>query len=293
MFDQNSGLISPGLHFLNARSLAVKSGDNWKFFDPATTNLPPGMLRWQEEGAAALLSDSKEGTLISTPMTAPEASQRKRRAVFVLAEDGTLEGKIQLTYTGHAAIDQKNFYDQDSPEKRQERIRDLYKGIFPEAQVDDIRVDDNIADASKPFSYSCRLKVPGYAQRTGKRLLLQPAFFQAGRQTRYPQTERKYDIDFDYPWSEDDAVEIALPDGFQLDNASAPPSTEFGPTGEYKVSLGLSKGDLDRKLIYSRKLVFGREGTIIFPKTSYSALKKAFDFVHEQDNHMVSLKVVQ
>src|SRR5262249_14901506 len=35
---------------LNTYNVAVKVGDQWRFFDPESKYVPYGMLRWQEEG---------------------------------------------------------------------------------------------------------------------------------------------------------------------------------------------------------------------------------------------------
>ncbi len=56
----------PTTYFLGIYSVAVRSEDRWVFFDPSTPYLEPGMLRWQEEGTTALISDPKEGFFTST-----------------------------------------------------------------------------------------------------------------------------------------------------------------------------------------------------------------------------------
>jgi hypothetical protein len=277
----------PDTYFLDSRSLAVKVGTEWKFFDAGGSHLPPGMLRWAEEGAAYLQSDPKEGVLGITPMSPPERSVRRKVARLTLAEDGSMEGELELSYTGHAGIDVKNLYEDLTPEKRLERVKELYTGTFPEAQVNEIKIDE-FTDPEKPFRYTCRIKVPGYAQRTGRRLLFQPAFFQVGRKPRFPESNRRYDVFFDYPWHEQDEVTIEMPLGWQLDHPEAPPGAPLGKTGEYKVNLTLAAGGT--KLVYKRDFIFGRESILSFPQKSYPAIKKAFDFIHEQDNHMLSLR---
>src|SRR5262249_29523664 len=51
----------PTRYFINNFSVAVKMDDKWRFFDPTSPYLEPGMLRWEEEGGQALVSDPKEG----------------------------------------------------------------------------------------------------------------------------------------------------------------------------------------------------------------------------------------
>jgi hypothetical protein len=59
--------------------IAVKVGDEWRFYDPASTYVPFGMLRWQEEGQQALISDPKEPFFVQTPLSGPEKSSRSAR----------------------------------------------------------------------------------------------------------------------------------------------------------------------------------------------------------------------
>ncbi len=61
------------------------------------------------------------------------------------------------------------------------------------AEVSSVRIE-NANDLVKPFVCSFHVRVPGYAQRTGKRLFFQPAFFQYGKSPRFSATERKYDV---------------------------------------------------------------------------------------------------
>jgi len=46
-------------YFMRAYEVAVQVNDQWRFFDRQSTYVPFGMLRWQEEGTPALISDLK------------------------------------------------------------------------------------------------------------------------------------------------------------------------------------------------------------------------------------------
>jgi len=100
-------------------------------------------------------------------------------------------------------------------------------------------------------------------------------------------SERLYDIYFNYPWSEHDSVTIEWPEGFALEAAESPQSSTFAEVGGYQVKLAVEG---DRKLVYTRELRFGENGNILFPANAYSQLKVAFDFIHQQDSHTVTLR---
>lgn len=274
-------------YFLVAESVAIKLGEAWRFYDPASTYNPEGMLSWREEFTSAMISDPKEPAFVPVPITAPERTVRRRAAEFTLLEDGTLEGAIDVTESGHAGIEWKHRLDDLSEAERDEVIRDEVQSRVGGAEVTDIKVL-HASDPDKVLTWTCRVRVPGYAQRTGKRMFLQPSVLQRHVQPRYAASERKHDVYMDYPWMERDIVTIKLPDGFALDQPSSPGSLSFGKPGEHTVKLLLSDGG--RTLHLDRTLVFGREGMIYYPAASYPQIKKVFDTIHQRDAHALTLK---
>jgi hypothetical protein len=133
------------------------------------------------------------------------------------------------------------------------------------------------------------IKVPGYAQRTGKRLLLMPAYFQAGTPTRFPESTREFPVYFHYPWCESNFIRIKLPENYSLDHGDSPAGFKFPPVGEYNLKLGITSDN--STLVYKREFKFGGDGLVLFEQKQYPALKQIFDRVHENDNHMLTLKV--
>ena len=270
-------------YFMGGYNIAVKFGDKWRFFDPASTYVPFGMLRWQEEGIQALVTDSKDPGFFATPISPAEKSMKRRIARLKLTEDGSLEGEVRIEYTGHFAVDMKEDNDDDTPEQRETKLKNSVKGRLG-GEISDIKIE-SANDPLKPFVYAYKVKVPGYAERTGKRIFVQPAFFQKNVGALFPTQTRQNDIYFHFPWSEMDDVEIELPAGYDLDNAESPGSLNFGDSGHYKSDLAITR---DKKtLVYKRDFKFT---SLMIPKTSYSALKQIFDVVHQADNHAITLK---
>jgi hypothetical protein len=269
-------------------NVAVKVGDQWRFFEPSDTYLPFGMLPWQAEMEDALIGDPKEAFFAKTPLSPPDKSLERRTAHLKLLEDGTLEGDVRIEYTGHLANDKKEYNDDDSQQQREDTLRDMVKNRLSTAEISDIKIE-NVTDPIKPFAYVYKVRVPGYAQRTGKRLFLQPAFFQHGVSPLFSTSDRRNNIYFSYPWSEDDTVEIELPAGFSLDNADAPQPFQAQDVSKYEVSVGVTTDK--RKLVYHRAFFFGggRAG-LLFPSAGYPQLKALFDELNKRDNHTITLK---
>jgi hypothetical protein len=285
--DRSENFFDPNFandYFLDDRVIAVKVETGWKYFAPHMLYVPYGMLPWKNEGLKGLLADPKEPTFIELPISAPEKSLERTVGKFKLTETGTLEGEAHIEFTGHLAAFMKEENDDESPEKREAMLKDVIKKHLGAAEISNIKIE-NVTDPLKPFIYSFHIKVENYATRTGKRLFLQPAFFQFGEAAFFTNAQRKYPVYFEYPYVETSHVEVTLPEGFALDNAEAPASFNASDVVKYDVSL---KATTDSKmLLYNRTL---KLNGMVFPVETYASLKQVFDMLHKQDNHQVTLK---
>lgn len=277
----------PLTYFLHTFSVGVKVNDNWSFFDPATPYLERGMLRWQEELGQALVSDPKEGFFVNTPYSEPARSTRQRRATLKLMPNGALEGTVRYTYSGHAGRFEKSYFEDMTPAQQEEDWKKSLQSRLSTAEMTDFAMKD-AADPMKPIVVEHNLTVPGYATRTGKRILFQPAFFQRNLGPRFTESKRKWDLYFNYGWAEDDEVVIDLPEGWELDQPMAPVSTKLSEVGNYSVEVRKSVDG--RQLIYKRKFEWGSAKRILLPMAAYATVKQIFDFVQEQDAYTIALK---
>ena len=274
-------------YFLKLHCIAVQIDGTWQFFDPASAYCPFGMLPWWKEGEKALILDAKEPTWTITPTSAPEKSAKNRTGNFRLSEDGTLEGDVTLEFTGQVAIEKKEEQDDDSPAQREDALRAEIRSRLSTAELSNIKIE-NVTDPIKPLMCSFHIRVPAYAQRTGKRLFIQPSFFQHGLPAMFGATDRTQAVYFHYPWLEKDHVEIELPSGFTLDNADKPGPFSAGNISQYKVDLSVSSDG--HTLMMRREFFFGGAGSVLFPSSTYSQLKRLFDQLNTNDEHTISLK---
>jgi hypothetical protein len=206
-----------------------------------------------------------------------------------LLEDGSLQGTLTYTYTGHVARLQKEYYDDMTPAQQEEDWKKSEQARLSTAETSDFEIRD-IADPVKPVVVRHKINVPGYATRTARRILLQPAFFERNLPRRFTESTRKWDVYFHYGWSEEDEVTIDLPQGWELDQPTLPQDSSFGKIGSYRVEV--QKTTDGRKLIYRRHFEFGRDQTLLLRADAYGQLKKVFDFIQEQDNYTIALKPV-
>jgi hypothetical protein len=286
----NPDKVSNG-SFLHNAGIAVSVNNKWMYLDPGTPYLGYGDMFWHDQDAVGMLISGTGHSWIKTPLGEYAKSLSKRTGKFKLSEDGTLEGEVRLEYTGNSAISRREDGFQDSPTKREEDIKNEIKQRISTAEISSLSVE-NFADASKPLTYIFKVRVPNYAQKTGKRLFLQPGFFEYGSNPVFSSATRTHSIFFPYPWSEQDEIEIVMPQDFELDNADSPGDVaDQSKIGSLKIDMAIVKDS--HILKYNRKFHFGGGGKILFPVEVYQPLKNLFDAFHKSDSHAITLKQKQ
>ena len=275
-------------YFLRTENIAVKVGNEWKFYDPATLYLPFGMLYWTEEGQEALISDEHEPFWVSLPKSSAEQSKQKRTAKLRLAENGTIDGDVRIEYTGHLAQYYKEYYDDNTPAEREKSLTEMIKRrTLNTAEITNISIE-NVQDSEAPLVFSFKINIPSYIERTGKRIFLQPNIFERNTSAMFITSSRKNNIFFEYPWTEDDNIIIELPQGYSLESADSPaPVKDRHSLGLHETKIMLSD---DKKILtYRRNFSFSGNGTLVFPAEAYPILKGLFESYHKANTHAVTL----
>jgi hypothetical protein len=223
-----------------------------------------------------------------TPLSPPERSSEKRTGKFKLLDDGTLVGEGRIEFTGHRAAAQKNAARDDSPAEREKNLKELIRSnILGTAEVESFTIE-NANDPDKPFIYTFKVRVPGYASRTGRRIFFQPNVFERSAKPAFVSTARKYDVYINYPYSENDDITIELPKGFALENGDAPaPVKDKQGIASHEVVMNLRD---DNVLLYKRNFSFGSGGFIRFPVASYPVIKQFFELFNKADVHQLTLR---
>lgn len=274
--------------FLRTASIAVKLGDEWRFFAPGTTYTNFGMDYWTVEGQEALISDPEEAIWAKVPISTSEESNQKRKGHMRLNADGSLDGTLELELTGHLASAQKEQYDDLSEPARQTKLKEFIKqSVSSSAEVTEISIE-NAADPDRPLRFAMKVHIPGYVDKTGSRMFLRPNVFERGANPPFSAGTRKYEVFFDFPWSEDDDVTIELPAGYALENLDVPPTIQGSKgVGSHATSVVLSD---DKKVLkYKRTFSFGN-GKLEFGVDAYPRLKELFDRFADADSFAVTLK---
>jgi Domain of Unknown Function with PDB structure (DUF3857)/Transglutaminase-like superfamily len=293
--DRTDNFFSPEKYpfagFIHPAGIAVAIDNKWRYFNPGTPYLGFGQLAWHEEGMMAMLVGSNGGyEWKSIPLSDQTKSPARRTGKFSLLENGALEGTVRIEYEGHQANRRRREGFLSSAAKREEDLLEEAKENAKNAEVTAPAIE-NFEDPSKPLVYSYKVSVPNYAQKTGKRMFLQPGFFEYGTTPAFSSSTRTYPIYFSYPWSESDSIEIQLPKGFTVDTAENPAEVA-DPSRIGSLSIMMNIDPATGLLKYKRSFYFGANGKILFPTDVYQAMRGLFGRFHKADTNMITLKQV-
>ena len=108
----------------------------------------------------------------------------------------------------------------------------------------------------------------------------------------FSSATRSYNMYFRYPWSEEDSIEIKLPEGYEIDGLDSPaPVSDTSRIGSNQISINMDKAK--NAIVYTRSFYFGSGGKILFPVAVYQPLKNLFDAFHKSDSHMLTVRQAQ
>jgi transglutaminase-like putative cysteine protease len=290
--DRSDFLSQPGMkqpYFLRHLAVGVRDGSTWRFVDPANRYAKGGQLAWRYEGLYALLLDEKTPEFVAVPAAEPALSTRKRTAALKLLEDGTLEGDVMLEYTGQIAAQRRDRDADNTAAERERTFTEDFVKRLPGAELSAFTIA-NLDNPEDPYTIRFKLRAPGYGQRTGSRLFVQPAVIQRGAEAIFTASARQYHVYFPFAYSEEDTVTIELPEGYEVEADSGPATGALngGTIAFYLPKVAVSP-DM-RRVTYTRSLAFGGNGNLLFQVPDYAAVKGFFGDVDRGDAYTVALR---
>jgi Domain of Unknown Function with PDB structure (DUF3857)/Transglutaminase-like superfamily len=266
---------------LNAIVVLVDLKGENLYLDPASRFCPYGLLPWFESDTKGVKWDKFGGALLDVHAPANESSAIERTAELKLQPDGSLDGNLDLVFTGQEALDRRlAAFDEDETGRRK-LLEDEIKELTPPGVKIDVDSVTGWQDSEQPLRVKCRLHALRFAVLTHQRMLFPMAVFQANRKTPLPHSKRMQPVYFRHGYSEVDKITISMPAGYRLEAmpAEADLKTPFAAfhakrTGEAALVR------LERHALISR---------YYFPRESYGSLRQYFEQLRQSDAENVVL----
>jgi len=193
-----------------------------------------------------------------------------------------LTGKVTKTYKEYAAYDIRDNIIQSGTEE--EYITNFIDNTS-DAEISDVEIK-NTDDIYKPLIKSYQFETDDNVTFAGNMIYLTPLLNEKSTNNPFKSDDRKYPVDYSYPYYEKVIFQYTLPEGYEI--TEKPENTAFSLPGrsaqfQYQVS---SVGNMFQVIS-----IF-RINKPVFQYDSYKALKNFYDLVIKKQNEKIVLKKI-
>jgi hypothetical protein len=267
---------------LNANVVLVKLNGKNMYFDPGEKFTPFGLLPWEETKVAGLQLDKEGGKWIETNLPESSASRVERSAKLTLSDNGTLEGKVTVTYSGLEAVSRRTEMNNEDEAARKKYLEDSIKESIPVGSEVELTNKPNWIGPEENLIADFDVKVPGWISGAGKNALLPVSVFGGDEKHLFEHAERVHPVYYHYPFEKVDDIKIELPLGWKA--ASVPkPFDQDLKAAEYKLTVE----DGGVTLHIKREI---RSDLMSIPSDMYPSLRGFYQIVRTEDDQQVVLK---
>jgi hypothetical protein len=264
---------------LNDNVVLVKLNGKDSYYDPGTTFTPFGILPWPETSVRGLKLDKNGGEWVMTSIPDTEASNIKRKADLKLTDQGSLEGKLTVTFSGLEALEMRLNERLEDAAARKTFIEDVVRESIPVGIEVDLTNSPDWNSSAPTLVGEFDLKVQGWASGAGRRALIPVGLFGAPEKHVFERESRTHPIYFDFPTARIDDVTIELPLDWKVD--SLPPArVDAGKVCSFNTTAENKTGTLH----LTRKLNIE---TLSLETKYYGALRKFFQTVRAGDEQQI------
>jgi hypothetical protein len=252
------------------------------YFDPGTPYTPFGMLPWSETDTVGLKLDKDGGTWVTTTLPECGASQIERKADLKLTQEGSLEGKLKVTYTGLEAMYLRFGERNEDEAARKKLLEDEVRFAVPAAIEVDLANQPDWSSWEPPLVAEFNLKVPGWVSGAGRRALLPVGIFSAPEKHMFEHSTRVHPLYFHYLSQKVDDVTIELPLDWQVS------SLPKGANNDAKALVFTEKIENSSGTLHLQRLM--KNGLISLDAKLYPALRQFYESVRTADEQQIILQ---
>ena len=267
---------------LNDNVISLKLNNKDVYCDPGTKFAPYAVLPWAETGVSGLRLDREGGVWVETPLPDGSASRLDRKAELKLTDDGTLEGKLTVVYSGLTALWRRTEQRHEDDAKRKQFLEDQVKEYVPVGVEVELTNKPDWAGSTPTLVAEYKLTVRGWAAAAGRRTMLAAALFSNSEKHTFEHSDRVHPIYFGYPYEEVDDVSIDIPPRWRVQSTPAEKAKDAKV-----IAYSLKTENRDRRIHVMRN--FKVNFVMLDPKY-YPALRNFYELVRTGDEEQIVLQ---
>ena len=267
---------------LTSNVVLVKLNGKDLYADPGAAYTPFGLLPWSETGVTGLELDKDGGAWIQTNLPDSNASRIERSADLKLTQEGSLEGKLTITYSGLEASSRRTEERHEDETGRKKYLEDEVKESVPVGTEVDLTNKPDWTSSAITMVAVYDLKVPGWITGAGRRAFFPTGLFGADEKHMFEHSTRVYPIYFQYPFKKIDDLKVELPLGWQVGSVPKPIDQD-AKAAEFSLKVEGDKGALH----IHREL---RSDLTLVGVNLYPVLRGFYQTVQSEDNQQVVLQ---
>ncbi len=252
------------------------------YLDPGTQFTPFGLLPWPETGVIGLRPSKDGGTWVKTTVPESSVSRTVRHADLSLSENGDLEGKLTVTFTGIEALQRRLEERNEDDTDRKKFLEDEAKGYVPVACEVELTNKPDWTHSSDSLIAEYKVKIPGWASGAGRRALFPLGIFSAGEKHIFEHANRIHPIYLDFPSQVQDEIAVTLPPGWQVSSLPAVQNRD-GHIILYSAKAESEKGTI--RVARTLSIDF-----LLLDQKYYPALRNFFQAVRTSDEEQIVLQ---
>jgi hypothetical protein len=254
------------------------------YLSPGVPYCPFGLLPWQTTAASGF-AIGKELKIVQTPPPLSQDTTISRMAKVTLDRDGNLSGTLQVSFTGQAGLELRlRAHDEDNTARKKD-IEDLVRGWLITGASIELNGVNDWESSSLPLVGEFKVSIPGFATRTGKRMLMPRTLFTGSNRNPFTKTGRLYPVHLKYAYRESDEIEVTMPEGLEADTLPAPRQNS-DVHGSYSVRL-----ESDGSTLKSTRLF--EVNSLFVPLEQYNGLRTFYENMRVGDDDQAVFKLTQ
>ena len=260
--------------------VTAKTGKRYLIFDPTWEKTPFGQLEHNLQGSFGVLMEGKDSQVIELPVLDPGLNRIQRSASFQLQADGSLKGSVKDLRFGDLSVGRRTVFTHDDAKEQQHYMERVAARDFTSFTLSDVKVE-NAEALNKDLTTTYAVDAAHFATSVGPLLMVRPRVL-GSYSLDVDHKKRELPIDLDETMRGTDEFDIALPDGYVVDELPDPVKLDVG-FASYESSTELRGKSLHYSRTYTLKQV-------TLPADKYTELQHLASVIANDEQSRAVLK---